>query len=61
MTAGQRAMHHLFDSSVPLVVLHATLVVGIGVRVVMRRSARGVALSWLLLVAMLPVVGAAIY
>ena len=41
--------------------MHAAIVLAIGVRVVMRRSARGVALSWLLLVATLPYAGALLY
>ena len=54
-------MYFLLESSVFLVILHAAIVVTIGVRVVMRRSARGVALSWLLLVATLPFAGALFY
>jgi cardiolipin synthase len=41
--------------------LHLTLVVVIALRVIMKRPATGVALAWLLLVAALPFVGAAIY
>jgi cardiolipin synthase len=41
--------------------MHTAIVVAVGVRVIMRRPARGVALSWLLLVAGLPYVGALIY
>ena len=41
--------------------MHAAIVVAIGVRVVMRRAARGVALSWLLLVATLPFFGVRVY
>ena len=54
-------MYFLLGSSVFLVTMHAAIVVAIGVRVVMRRSARGVALSWLLLVATLPFAGALLY
>ena len=54
-------MYFLLGSSVLLVAMHVAIVVAIGVRVVMRRSARGVALSWLLLVATLPLFGALIY
>lgn len=54
-------MYFLFNSPILPLVLHAVLVVAIGVRVVMRRSVRGVALSWLLLVATLPLAGAVIY
>jgi len=41
--------------------MHAAIIVAVAVRVVMRRPARGIALSWLLLVAALPFVGAFIY
>src|SRR5260370_19540207 len=41
--------------------LHAAIVLAIAVRVVMRRPARGIALSWLLLVAAFPFVGALVY
>lgn len=54
-------MYFLLGSSVLLVTMHAAIVVAIGVRVVMRRAARGVALSWLLLVATLPLAGALLY
>lgn len=54
-------MYFLFGSSLLLVIVHAVIVVAIGVRVVMRRSVRGVALSWLLLVATLPFAGAVVY
>lgn len=54
-------MYFLFGSSVFLVVAHAAIVLAIGVRVVMRRSVRGVALSWLLLVATVPFAGALVY
>jgi cardiolipin synthase A/B len=54
-------MYFLIGSSVFLVTMHAAIVVAIGVRVVMRRAARGIALSWLLLVATLPLVGALSY
>ena len=40
---------------------HALIVIAITVRVIMRRPATGVALAWLLLVAMLPFVGALMY
>ena len=53
-------MYFLLGSSVFLVTMHAAIVVAIGVRVIMRRSVRGVALSWLLLVATLPFAGALI-
>ena len=54
-------MYFLLGSSVFLMTMHAAIVVAIGVRVVMRRSVRGVALSWLLLVATLPFAGALLY
>ncbi len=54
-------MHYFFDPSAALFALHAALVIGIGLRVIMRRSVRGVALSWLLLVVTLPVAGSVIY
>lgn len=48
----------LFDLGV---IVHMLLVTGIGVRVVMRRPEPGVALAWMLLVAILPYAGALIY
>ena len=54
-------MDLLLKSSVLLMAIHAAIVGCIGVRVIMRRAARGIALSWLLLVAMLPYVGALLY
>jgi cardiolipin synthase A/B len=54
-------MEFLLGSSALLVTIQAAIIVAIGVRVVMRRSARGVALSWLLLVATLPLAGALLY
>jgi cardiolipin synthase len=51
----------LLQASTVLVVLQVITVIGIAIRVVMRRPARGVALSWLLLVAALPFVGALVY
>jgi cardiolipin synthase A/B len=50
-----------FKSSLLLATFHAAIVLVVGVRVVMRRPARGIALSWLLLVAGLPYVGALVY
>ena len=41
--------------------MQVTIVIAIAVRVIMRRSARGVALSWLLLVAALPLAGGLVY
>ena len=54
-------MYFLLGSSVFLMTMHVAIVVAIGVRVVMRRAARGVALSWLLLVATLPFFGVLVY
>jgi cardiolipin synthase len=54
-------MYLLFESPILPVVLHSAAVIAIGLRVIMRRSVRGVALSWLLLVAMLPLAGAVLY
>ena len=54
-------MDFLLSSSVALVTTHVALVGCIGVRVIMRRAARGVALSWLMLVATFPYVGALLY
>jgi cardiolipin synthase len=47
--------------SAVLVVIQVIVFVAVSVRVIMRRSARGVALSWLLLVAALPLAGALVY
>jgi len=44
-----------------LLVAHALAVIGIALRVIMMRPATGIALSWLLLVTMLPFVGAIVY
>ena len=49
------------EFSAVLVAIQVAVFVAIGVRVIMRRSARGVALSWLLLVAALPLAGALVY
>ena len=49
------------EFSAVLVAIQLTVFVAVGVRVIMRRSARGVALSWLLLVAALPLAGALVY
>lgn len=54
-------MDLLLKSSGFLVASHAAIVGCIGVRVIMRRAARGIALSWLLLVATMPFVGALLY
>ena len=51
----------LFQLSTLLSIAHATIVILISVRVIMRRPANGVALAWLFLVAVLPFAGAVIY
>ena len=42
-------------------VLHALIVLAFGVRIIMQRSAPGVAFAWLLLIAMVPFAGAIMY
>src|SRR6185369_7628973 len=54
-------MELLREASTLLVAMQVAVFIGIAVRVIMRRSARGVALSWLLLVAALPLAGALVY
>jgi cardiolipin synthase len=49
------------EFSAILVAMQAIVFVVIGVRVIMRRPVRGIALSWLLLVAALPLAGALLY
>ena len=51
----------VFQLSMLLSIAHATIVILISVRVIMRRPANGVALAWLFLVAVLPFAGAVIY
>ena len=51
----------LCQLSTLLSIAHATIVILISVRVIMRRPANGVALAWLFLVAVLPFAGAVIY
>ena len=51
----------LLQLSTLLTIAHATIVILISVRVIMRRPANGVALAWLFLVAVLPFAGAVIY
>ena len=53
-------MEFLLSSSL-LMAIQVAVFVAIAVRVIMRRSVRGVALSWLLLVAALPLAGALAY
>ena len=54
-------LQFLLHPSTLLILLHAVLVIGIGLRVIMQRPAVGVALAWLFLVAMVPLVGALAY
>ncbi len=54
-------MEFLLKSTAFVLSVHTAIVLAVGVRVVMRRSARGIALSWLLLVVALPYAGALIY
>jgi cardiolipin synthase len=51
----------VFESPGVLLPLHAALILAVALRVIMRRPARGIALSWLLLVAALPFIGAFVY
>ncbi|WP_395686271.1 cardiolipin synthase [Aestuariivirga sp.] len=48
-------------TSVVLIISHALLMMGVVVRVLLRRPARGVALAWLLLAVALPYLGALLY
>ena len=43
------------------IILHWSIVIGLGVRVIMMRPATGVALSWLVVIATLPFFGALLY
>src|SRR4249920_3027165 len=54
-------MEFLFGTSALLVTMQVAVFGAIAVRVIMRRSARGVALSWLLLVAAVPLAGGLVY
>ncbi len=47
--------------SIVIPTLHVLIVIAIALRVIMRQPARGIALAWLLLVAMVPFVGGVIY
>src|SRR4051812_17699035 len=49
------------DASTFLIAIQVAAFIGIASRVIMRRPARGVALSWLLLVAALPLAEALVY
>ena len=51
----------VLGASTLLLAIQIAAFIAIAVRVIMRRAARGVALSWLLLVAALPLVGAIVY
>jgi len=44
-----------------IIVLHAMLIIGVTVRVVMMRLAVGTALAWIILIFFLPFAGAVIY
>ena len=50
-----------FQLSTLLTLLHILVVLGISLRVIMRRAPNGVALAWMFLVAFLPLVGAVFY
>ncbi len=54
-------MDFILHPSTLMVMTHALIVIVITVRVIMKRPATGVALAWLVLVAILPFVGALIY
>ncbi len=43
------------------VLVHWSIVIGLGLRVIMNRPATGVALAWLLLIAAVPLGGAIVY
>ena len=51
----------VLGASTLLLAIQVAVFIAIAVRVIMRRAARGIALSWLLLVAALPLVGALVY
>ena len=51
----------VLGASTLLLAIQVVVFIAIAVRVIMRRAVRGVALSWLLLVAALPLVGALVY
>ena len=54
-------MKFFFHASTLLSLLHLALVLGISIRVIMRRPNTGVALAWLFIVAAIPYVGAFFY
>ncbi len=54
-------MDFFLHPSTVITATHALIVIAIAVRVIMRRPDTGVALAWLLIVVMLPFVGAVIY
>ncbi len=51
----------LFHPSTMTFIVHSLIVVLLGVRVIMKRPATGVALAWLLLIAAFPFGGALVY
>ena len=55
------AINNLMSLHLVIATLHALIMAAISVRVIMLRPTRGVALAWLLLVAMLPFVGGLVY
>jgi cardiolipin synthase len=54
-------LHFLLPPALGTLIIHTAIVVVIALRVIMMRPATGVALAWLLLIAMLPFVGVIIY
>ncbi|TDJ58419.1 MAG: hypothetical protein E2O40_01535 [Planctomycetota bacterium] len=55
------SMDFLLHPSTVLAATHGLIVVAIAIRVIMRRPDTGVALAWLLMVAVLPFGGAVVY
>ncbi len=53
--------HFLLHPSTITWIVHSLIVLLLGVRVIMKRPATGVALAWLLLIAVFPLGGALIY
>ncbi len=51
----------LLNTSSITLILHAAILVVLAVRVIMKRPATGVALAWILLIAVAPMVGATLY
>jgi cardiolipin synthase A/B len=54
-------LHFFVPPALGTLVIHTAVVLVIAVRVIMMRPATGVALAWLLLTAMLPILGALVY